>query len=95
MVQRARENRFFPDPSELAAYLPPIRDKGAEKNAPDGLLEAMEKKRKELDDWQEEWHQELRERGLPTLREAAARGMSPGEWNTLLREAGVWEAAHG
>ena len=85
----------FPDPSELAAYLPPIRDKGAEKNAPDGLLEAMEKKRKELDDWQEEWHQELRERGLPTLREAAARGMSPGEWNALLREAGVWEAAHG
>ena len=95
VVQRARENRFFPAPSELAAYLPPIRDKGAEKNAPDGLLEAMEKKRKELDDWQEEWHQELRERGLPTLREAAARGMSPGEWNALLREAGVWEAAHG
>ena len=57
VVQRARENRFFPDPSELAAYLPPIRDKGAEKSAPDGLLEAMEKKRKELDDWQEEWHQ--------------------------------------
>ena len=95
VVQRARENRFFPDPSELAAYLPPIRDKGAEKSAPDGLLEAMEKKRKELDDWQEEWHQELRERGLPTLREAAARGMSPGEWNALLREADMWEAAHG
>ena len=91
VVQRARENRFFPDPSELAAYLPPIRDKGAEKNAPDGLLEAME----ELDDWQAEWHQELRERGLPTLREAAARGMSPGEWNALLREADMWEAAHG
>ena len=39
--------------------------------------------------------QELRERGLPTLREAAARGMSPREWNALLLEAGVWEAAHG
>lgn len=95
VVQRARENRFFPDPSELAAYLPPIRDKGAEKSAPDGLLEAMEKKRKELDDWQEEWHRELEAIGLFGLREAAARGMSPGKWNVLLRETGVWEAAHG
>ena len=32
---------------------------------------------------------------LETLREAAARGMSPGEWNALLREADMWEAAHG
>ena len=81
--------------SFLSAFLLSIRDKVAEKIAPDGLLEAMEKKQKELDDWQAEWHQELRERGLPTLREAAARGMRPGEWNALLREADMWEAAHG
>ena len=34
VVQRARENRFFPDPSALAACLPPIRDTGGASTPP-------------------------------------------------------------
>ena len=75
------------------ARLPPLAQGEKLRYAPPGPLEAESMAR--LRAWQEEWHQELRERGLPTLREAAARGMSPREWNALLLEAGVWEAAHG
>ena len=41
--------------------------------------------------WQQEWHQELRERGLPSLREAVEQGMSVAQWNAMLKEAGVWD----
>lgn len=97
LFQAAREHaqscRFWPDLSEILARLPPLAQGEKLRYAPPGPLEAESMAR--LRAWQEEWHQELRERGLPTLREAAARGMSPKEWNALLLEAGVWEATHG
>lgn len=65
----------------------------AREHAQPGPLEAESMAR--LRAWQEEWHRELEAIGLFGLREAAARGMSPGKWNVLLRETGVWEAAHG
>lgn len=97
LFQAAREHaqscRFWPDLSEILARLPPLAQEEKLRYAPPGPLEAESMAR--LRAWQEEWHRELEALGLFGLREAAARGMSPREWNVLLREAGVWEAAHG
>ena len=51
----------------------------------------QEQRKKELEAWQQEWHQELRERGLPSMREALDQGMSIAQWNALLKDAGVWD----
>lgn len=93
VVQRARENRYFPDPSELAAYLPSVElgEQRAGQDFPPELATTLVKRQKELENWQQEWHQELRERGLPSLREAVEQGMSVAQWNALLKEAGVWD----
>ena len=93
VVQRARENRFFPDPSELAAYLPDIKreEQGVGQGLPEELSATLAKRQNELEAWQQEWHQELRERGLPSLREALGQGMSIAQWNAMLKEAGVWD----
>ena len=93
-VQRARENRFSPDPSELAAYLPPLAQEGrgtddSGRYAPIG--EAERKSMERLRAWQQEWHQELREQGLPTMREADEQGMNLKQWQDLLRESGAWD----
>lgn len=91
-ILRARESRYFPDPSELAEYLPkaagraPVQDR----RKPPGAVELahMERARQ----WERAWNEELRARGLPTLHEASLTGLSPGAWAQLLREAGVWRA---
>ena len=89
----AQSCRFWPDLSEILARLPPLAQGEKLRYAPPGPLEAESMAR--LRAWQEEWHRELEALGLFGLRETAARGMSPREWNVLLREAGVWEADHG
>ena len=94
-VQRARENRFSPDPSELAAYLPPLEQEGrgtdgSGRYAPVG--EAERKSMERLRAWQQEWRQELREQGLPNMREAEEQGMNLEQWRALLRSSGVWDA---
>ncbi len=92
VIRRSRENRFTPDPSELTAYLPKpdiYRELAAGRNAAPGPAE--QRNMAELKLWQQEWHRELREKGLPNLHEALAAGMSPGEWGKRLAAAGAFE----
>lgn len=91
-VRRARTNRYFPDPSELAELLPKSEEQQEtllDRNAPPSL--SAQKSMEMLRAWQVRWHQRLAEMGLPTLREAVAAGMTPGQWARALEEAGAWK----
>lgn len=86
VVERARVNRYYPDPSEIAEFLPKTEEPARDRYAPPSpeTLRQMA----ELKAWQEEWHRELHEKGLPTMREAEESGMSFREWENLMKEAG-------
>ena len=87
--EHAHRCRFWPDLSEILAQLPKLPEGEQRRYAPPG--EAERESMEKLRAWQQEWHQELRERGLPTMREALDQGMSLAQWNALLQEAGVWD----
>lgn len=87
--EHAQRCRFWPDLSEILAQLPKLPEGEQRRYAPPG--EAERESMEKLRAWQQEWHQELRERGLPTMREALDQGMSIAQWNALLKEAGVWD----
>ena len=86
VIRRARENEYFPNPSEIAKYLPQepweapmpeqARDNGA-KASPD-LLE-----------WWADRKRALREAGLPTAADAMRRGMRMADHMMLLEQAGL------
>lgn len=78
--RRAAENRFWPDASEIKAYLPKLPERvvsGRELDA--SMLEAV----KWIADVCTDYHRRLKEAGLPTLAEARAQGMTCAEWAEL------------
>lgn len=84
VIERARKNCYFPNPSEIAEYLP-------KRNF---YYIAERSRKKEAEQWQkefEQWHEELKQRGLPTLEEALETGMTSSEWVAVLKEAGAWD----
>ena len=87
-----RGNSFFPDVTDIATRCQrqpaPLT---AEWDTPASMQATQEQRQKELEAWQQEWHQELRERGLPSMREALGQGMSIAQWNAMLKESGVWD----
>lgn len=92
-----RKNNFWPNVSEIVKELPLVSEAERRRYAPPTPSEgrSMEK----LLEWQAQWHKELKEMGLPTLKEALADGMAPGEWSRMLVAAGVFgvdrkEAGH-
>lgn len=91
VVERARVNRYYPDPSEIAEFLPKTEEPASDRYAPPSPI--ARKHMAELRAWQEDWHRELHEMGLPTMREAEKSGMSLREWENLLKEAGAFEGA--
>lgn len=97
-VERARENRFPPDPGELAEYLPRIpRKTAAGATAPQATGCADEKARA----WQESAYATWREArdkltpkrqaaGVPTsLAEAERVGLTPTAWWRILEKHGL------
>lgn len=85
-IRRARVNRYFPDPSELAEYLPSVEGGTVPVSAParrdDGVAALCQ-----------QWL-ELRSRreaaDVPVdLASAQAAGLSAGEWLSLLDQAGL------
>ena len=82
-----RTNKYFPDVTDISS-----RCRQPEK--PVRTWTPGGKERKDMDKtfaWAEEWHRELKRKGLPTLRDAIAQGKTPGEWALELERAGVWE----
>lgn len=81
LAERLRENKNFPDPQAIAVKC------GAVFHIPEEtqsrcvtLSHADQRCRAESFAWQEDWHRELHERGLLSLREAMEAGMSVGQW---------------
>lgn len=80
-----RTKKYFPDVTDISSRCrqpeKPIRVQMPDEQ------KYMEKTKK----WADEWHRELREKGLPTLREAMAQGKTPWQWAQELERAGAWE----
>lgn len=89
VVERARVNRYYPDPSEIAGFLPPVDEPPVDRCARLGPVELRH--RAELKAWQKEWHAQLRGLGLPDLHEAVEDGITPGEWTRQLIAAGAFD----
>ena len=90
VIRRSREKKFMPDQSEIAEYLPKV-DGGPKMGRPRPPSEWERSCLEQSIRWQEQWHEDLQRRGLPTMREALERGMSLPEWRATLIEAGVWK----
>lgn len=92
LLKAARDHaaacRYWPSLAEILKQLPPVPESEKRRYAPPGPCEM--KSLEESLKWQKQWNQELKERGLPTLREAVAAGMSVAEWRSVLDGAGVW-----
>lgn len=86
VVQRARENRFFPDPSEIVAYLPAMQE---DRPMDERLAEALDRKRREVDQWWAQRKSALDAAGLPTSSEFVQKGGTVAEYWRLLRAAGI------
>ena len=93
LLKAARDHaascRYWPSLSEILKQLPAVPEAEKRRYAPLGACERRCLERSLA--WQEDWHRELHEMGLPTLREAIASGMSLAEWHTALNDAGVWK----
>ena len=91
-ICRARESRYFPDPSELTAYLPAVQE-----NRPmdPSLSEALDRKRQEVDRWWAERKAALDAAGLPTSAEFVQKGGTVAEYWRLLRAAGIEDGGGG
>lgn len=86
VVQRARENRFFPDPSEIVAYLPAMQE---DRPMDERLAEALDRRRQEVDQWWAQRKAALDAAGLPTSSEFVQKGGTVAEYWRLLRAAGI------
>ncbi len=87
-IERARENRFYPDPGELAEKLNRIsgRKTGRERVSPD-RWKAAEK----LRELREAYNAALHRAGLPAMEEARAQGMTWEEWDELTQGVSLEE----
>lgn len=86
VVQRARENRFFPDPSEIVAYLPAMQE---DRPMDERLAAALDRRRQEVDRWWAQRKAALDAAGLPTSSEFVQKGGTVAEYWRLLRAAGI------
>lgn len=86
VVQRARENRFFPDPSEIVAYLPAMQE---DRPMDERLAAALDRRRQEVDQWWAQRKAALDAAGLPTSSEFVQKGGTVAEYWRLLRAAGI------
>lgn len=86
VVQRARENRFFPDPSEIVAYLPAMQEDWP---MDERLAAALDRRRQEVDQWWAQRKAALDAAGLPTSSEFVQKGGTVAEYWRLLRAAGI------
>lgn len=86
VVQRARENRFFPDPSEIVAYLPAMQE---DRPMDERLAAALDRRRQEVDQWWAQRKAALDAAGLPTSSEFVQKGGTVEEYWRLLRAAGI------
>lgn len=86
VVQRARENRFFPDPSEIVAYLPAMQE---DRPMDERLAAALDRRRQEVDQWWAQRKAALDAAGIPTSSEFVQKGGTVAEYWRLLRAAGI------
>lgn len=83
--RRAAENRFWPDASEIKAYLPKRME--ARQELDSSMLEAV----KWVADVGADYRRRLKEAGLPTFAEARAQGMTCAEWAEMTKEVEIYE----
>ena len=86
VVLRARENRFPPDASELAPYLPkPETPKAKEAPMSEPSDAYLEKFYAMAGEQRKRWH----DAGIPTPSEAKKQGMTYADWEKMAKGAGV------
>lgn len=86
VILRARDNIYFPNPSELIPYLPkPEPPKTKEAPMPEPSDAYLEKFYAKAGEQHERWH----EAGIPTPSEAKKQGMTYAEWCALADMRGV------
>ena len=86
MILRARDNIYFPNPSELIPYLPkPETPKAEEAPMPEPSDADLEKFYAKAGEQRERWH----EAGIPTPSEAKKQGMAYAAWCALADMRGV------
>ena len=89
LTDQLRENKNFPDAQAIATRCGGGREARRQPSTP---LGAAEKRSLEtLKSWQREWHQELHDKGLPTMREALESGLTLGQWRNMLELGGAWQ----
>lgn len=80
VILRARDNIYFPNPSELIPYLPkPETPKAEETPMPEPSDAYLEKFYAKAGEQRERWH----EAGIPTPSEAKKQGMTYAAWCAL------------
>ena len=86
VILRARDNIYFPNPSELIPYLPkPEPPKAEEAPMPEPSDADLEKFYAKAGELRERWH----EAGIPTPSEAKKQGMTYAVWCALADMRGV------
>ncbi len=86
VILRARDNIYFPNPSELIPYLPkPEPPKAKEAPMPEPSDAYLEKFYAKAGEQHEHWH----EAGIPTPSEAKKQGMTYAAWCALADMRGV------
>lgn len=86
VILRARENPFYPNPSELVPYLPkPETLEAKEAPMPEPSDAHLEKFYAKAGEQHERWH----EAGIPTPSEAKKQGMTYAAWCALADMRGV------
>lgn len=86
VILRARDNIYFPNPSELVPYLPkPEIPKTKEAPMPEPSDAYLEKFYAKAGEQHERWH----EAGIPTPSEAKKQGMTYAAWCALADMRGV------
>lgn len=94
VIRRARENTYYPDPSEIVKYLPPIQDAdkaGEKRYAPPDRAEQKYLRWGAL--YREKLTSALDEAGIAPYEVAARQGVSWTEWVNGLEDAGIDTAA--
>lgn len=86
VILRARENMYYPNPSELIPYLPklPNPEQGTE-----ALPEPSPAHLEKFYAWCEALHKRWRAAGLMTPSEAKRRGLTYAQWSALADAGGV------
>ena len=82
VIQRARNNRHFPDPSEIAAYLP--KPEEAVTYEPIDVDKYRNEKHEKIMAWR---HAQYRAAGIPNAIEAKRQGIPFAEWKAMVEAA--------